>query len=127
MRSAMVFLATMRWAKTGRVPPGVEEIDVISRDEVEPGAAGFQAEKEDGAIGIGLEVLDAFLAVVGGAGEALVFQIQLVEAGLQQREQAGELGGPFRGTRRSHLEGRFRLCRNREVLVAYSAGARRGG
>ena len=101
----------------GRVPPGVEEIVVIGRGEVQPGAVGFQAEKEDGAIGIGMEVLHALLAVVGGA----------VEAGLQQREQAGELGWPFRGTRRSHLEGRFRLCRNREVLVAYSAGARRGG
>ena len=76
----------------GRVPPGVEEIDVIGRGEVEPGAAGFQAEKEDGAIGIGLEVLDALLAVVGGTVEVLVFQIQRVEAGLEEREQAGELG-----------------------------------
>ena len=35
----------------GGVPPRVEEIDVVGGGEIEAGAAGFQADREDGAFG----------------------------------------------------------------------------
>lgn len=83
--------AVNRLGFDGGVPPGVEEIDVIGGGEIEAGAAGFQAKQEDGAIGIGLEMLDTFLTIRGGAVEILVLQARLIEARLQEREEAGEL------------------------------------
>ena len=45
----------------GRVPPRVEEEDVVGRGQVEAEPAGLEADQEERAVGVGLEALDARL------------------------------------------------------------------
>ncbi len=76
----------------GGVPPGVEEVDVVGGGEVEAEAAGFEGDEEEGAGGVGLEMLDALLAVAGFAIEIFVDDAFGVEGGADDGEHAGELG-----------------------------------
>ena len=46
-----------------RVPPGVQQKDVVGRCEVQAQATGLEADQEDTAIGILLEAVDVCLAV----------------------------------------------------------------
>ena len=56
----------------GRVPPGVEQEDVLGRGQVQAEAAGLQADQEQLAVRVVLEALDARLAVARAAVEVLV-------------------------------------------------------
>ena len=42
----------------GRVPPGVEQVDIFGGGQVQAQAAGLEADQEDRAVGVGLEPLD---------------------------------------------------------------------
>ena len=54
------------------VPPGIEQEDVIGRGQIQAEAAGFQADEEQLAVRIVLELLDARLAIAGFAVEVFV-------------------------------------------------------
>ena len=56
----------------GRVPPGVEQEDVVGGGQVQAEAAGLEADQEDRAVGVVLEPLDPAGAVAGAAVEVLV-------------------------------------------------------
>ena len=56
----------------GRVPPGVEQVNVLGGGQVQAEAAGFEADQEDRAVGVGLEPLDLGGAVAGAAVEVFV-------------------------------------------------------
>ena len=75
----------------GRVPPGVEQVDVFGRGQVQAQAAGLEADQEDRAVGIGLEPLDLGGAVAGPAVEVFVGDLLLLEPLADDRQEAGEL------------------------------------
>jgi hypothetical protein len=56
----------------GRVPPGVEEEDVLGGGKVEAEAAGLEADQEELAVVVFLEAPDARFAVAGAAVEGFV-------------------------------------------------------
>ena len=56
----------------GRVPPGVEQVDVLGGGQVQAQAAGLEADQEDRALRVGLEPLDLRGAVAGPAVEVFV-------------------------------------------------------
>src|SRR5215210_874443 len=76
----------------GGVPPRVEEVDVVGGGEVEAEAAGFQADEEEAASGIGLELLHQLLAVAGLAVQVEVWETGGVEPAAEDAQEAGELG-----------------------------------
>ena len=73
------------------VPPRVQNEDVFGSGEVEPHAAGLEADQEDLQVRVFLELLDHFLAVAGLAVEVGVADAQLVQAFADQAQHAGEL------------------------------------
>ncbi len=64
----------------GGVPPGVKDEDVFGGGEVEAEAASFEADEEDGDIGIVLEVLDGCFAISCLAVEVFVGDVLFVES-----------------------------------------------
>ena len=76
----------------GGVPPGVEEEDVVGGGEVEAEAAGFEADEEELAVVVILEVFDAGGTVAGFAVEVFVADFFFVQMSAEDGEHAGELG-----------------------------------
>jgi hypothetical protein len=76
----------------GRIPPGVEEIDIVGGGEVETDTAGLEAEQKQRRAVLGLEAFHALLAVPRLAVEVLECDLALVEFGLQESKQRSELG-----------------------------------
>ena len=56
----------------GRIPPRIEQEDVVGGGEVQAEAAGLQADQEHAAVRVGLKPLDARFAVARLAVEVLV-------------------------------------------------------
>ena len=75
----------------GRVPPRVEQVDVLGGGQVQAQAAGLEADQEDRAVGVVLEPLDPLGAVAGAAVEVFVGELLLVEPLADDRQEAGEL------------------------------------
>jgi len=75
----------------GGVPPRVEEDRVAGGGEVKAEAGGFEREEEDGFGFVGLELLDEFGAVFGGAGEHEVLDAVALKAVADQLEHFDEL------------------------------------
>ena len=71
----------------GGVPPGVEQVDVAGRRQVQAEAAGLQADQEDGDRRVGLEPLDPLGAVAGPAVEVFVGDPLGVEPVADQGEE----------------------------------------
>ena len=55
-----------------RIPPGIEDEDVVGRRQVEAQAAGLEADQEERTVGVGLEALDTGGAIPRRAVEVLV-------------------------------------------------------
>jgi hypothetical protein len=85
-----ILCAVDRLGLDGGVPPGIEEEDVSGGGQVEPGAAGAQADQEDPTRTVALEPRHALLAVAGLAIQVLVPDARHVEPGPHQRQQRGE-------------------------------------
>ncbi len=64
----------------GRVPPGVEQVNIFGRGQVQAQAAGFEADQKDRAVGVGLEAFDLGGPVAGAAIKVFVNQLLLIEA-----------------------------------------------
>ena len=79
-------LCLHRW-----IPPGVEQVDVVGRGEVEAMSAGLQTDEEDRAGGIVLESIDTCLPVFRAPVEILIPNALFVERGAHEREKCGEL------------------------------------
>ena len=75
----------------GGVPPRVEDDDGVGGREVDPDAAGLQAEEEDAHLGIGIEAVDAFGAVVRGAVEIFEIDPLFVQAVADDGQHGCEL------------------------------------
>ena len=75
----------------GRVPPGVEQEDVVGGRQVEAQAARFEADQEDAALRVGLEAVDPLLAVARLAVEVFVDDAAAVEVLFHDRQHAREL------------------------------------
>ena len=84
-------VAVDRLRLDGRVPPGVEQEDVVGGGQVEAEAAGLEADEEDAAVRVRLEALHARRAVARLAVEVLVDEAGRVQPRLQEREEAREL------------------------------------
>jgi len=76
----------------GGVPPGIEEEDVLRGRQIQTKAAGFETDEKQLAVLIGLESIDALLAVAGFAVEVFVDGALIVQLFSQDRKEAGELG-----------------------------------
>ncbi len=76
----------------GRVPPGIEQVNIFGSGQVKSQAAGLEADQEDRAVGVGLEPLDLGGAVAGPAVEIFIGDLFLVEPLADDRQEAGELG-----------------------------------
>ncbi len=75
----------------GGVPPGVEDVDVVGRGEVEALAAGLEAHEEQPAVRVLLEADDASLPVGRASVEVFVDRLLLVEPAAEDCQETGEL------------------------------------
>ena len=75
----------------GRIPPGVENEDVVGSGQIEAHAAGLQADQKKLHVWHGLKTLNRGGAVARPAVEIFVRNPHGVEPLAQQIEQAGEL------------------------------------
>ena len=74
-----------------RVPPRVQQEDVLGGGEVQSESASLQADEKEPAFRIVLKALDFRLTIARPAVEVLVHDLTLVEARAQDRQQAREL------------------------------------
>ena len=75
----------------GRVPPRIEQKDVLSRSQVQTEPARFKTDEEDRAVLVILKPLDVIFAVSCLTVEVLVDDAFFVEVFPNDRQQAGEL------------------------------------
>src|SRR5262249_21233351 len=76
----------------GRIPPGVQDEDMLGGREIQAETARLQAHQEQPALGIRLEPRDTRLAITGGPIEILVADALRLEAAPHDGEEARELG-----------------------------------
>ena len=62
-----------------RIPPRIEDDDVVGRGQVESGAAGFETDKEDFFVGIGVERFHEFFAVFRLSGKIELIVILIIQ------------------------------------------------
>jgi hypothetical protein len=74
-----------------RVPPRIEQEDVLGGGEVEAEAARLEADQEQLAVRIGLEAVDARVTVARPAVEVLVGEAEAIERSAHAIEQLHEL------------------------------------
>ena len=75
-----------------RVPPRVENEDIVGGGEVESDPPSFEADEEHLAVRIGLETFDAIIAVAGLTIEVFVGNALLLQSFLDDAEELRELG-----------------------------------
>ncbi len=74
-----------------RVPPRIEQKDVLRGGEIQSQAAGFQTDQKQPAGGIGLETLHLRLTILGPAIEVFVCDAGGVQSRAEECEEAREL------------------------------------
>ena len=75
----------------GGVPPGVEVNDHVGAGEVQPGAAGLEADQEKRDRPVRVEFAHGGKTILGRAVDVAVHPLAALELGAQDREHRGEL------------------------------------
>src|SRR5207244_4510920 len=84
--------AVNRLRLDGRVPPGIEQEDVVGTGQVQADAARLKADQEELAGWIRLKLFHARLAIARFAVQVRIANLLLVQLFLHQRQHARELG-----------------------------------
>ena len=74
-----------------RIPPGIEQENILGRRQIQTQPAGLEADEKQLAVRIVLESIDALLAVARLPVEIFVHEPFLVEPFAHDRQKAGEL------------------------------------